>query len=131
MLYTILEIILVFVAVALIMLILLQQGKGADAGAAFGSGASGTVFGAAGSANFLSRSTGVLATLFFILALTMAYLARHGTQAPKSVVERAAAEQQATPAPGKSQGKPATGNTKPLAADQPQKPAPASGKPGN
>ncbi|MGH8399668.1 MAG: preprotein translocase subunit SecG, partial [Gammaproteobacteria bacterium] len=122
MLYTILEIILVFVAVALIVLILLQQGKGADAGAAFGSGASGTVFGAAGSANFLSRSTGVLATAFFILALAMAYLSQH-TTAPKSIVEQAAAQQQAaTPA------KPAAST--PAPADKP-KPAPADGSSGH
>ncbi|HVC36897.1 MAG TPA: preprotein translocase subunit SecG [Gammaproteobacteria bacterium] len=93
MLYTILEIILVFVAVALVILILLQQGKGADAGAAFGSGASGTVFGAGGSANFLSHATAILATLFFILALAMAYLSHHVTATPQSIVERAAQQQ--------------------------------------
>src|SRR5579863_1954247 len=96
MLYTILSIVLVFVAVFLIFLILLQQGKGADAGAAFGSGSSGTVFGAAGSANFLSRPTGVLAAIFFALALAIAYFARHET-APKSIVEQAA-QKQAVPA---------------------------------
>jgi|SRR5215469_6172204 len=99
MLYTILSVVLVFVAVFLIFLILLQQGKGADAGAAFGSGASGTVFGAAGSANFLSRTTAVLAAIFFALALGMTYLARHSTQAPQSVVEQAMQKQAAqTPA---------------------------------
>ena len=101
MLYNILVILLVLVAVLLIGLILLQQGKGADAGAAFGSGSSGTVFGAAGSANFLSRTTAVLAALFFALALGMAYLARHTGAAPQSVVVQAAqkqAEQQAQPA---------------------------------
>jgi len=95
MLYTILEIILVFVAVALVIFILLQQGKGADAGAAFGSGASGTVFGAGGSANFLSHATAILATLFFILALAMAYLSHHVTATPQSIVERAAQQQAA------------------------------------
>ena len=123
MLYTILEIILVFVAAALIVLILLQQGKGADAGAAFGSGASGTVFGAAGSANFLSRSTGVLATLFFILALAMAYFSHHGTSAPKSVVEQAASQQQKQAAPAKS--KPAANEkSAPASAAKPKAPAP-------
>ncbi|HEY3643743.1 MAG TPA: preprotein translocase subunit SecG [Gammaproteobacteria bacterium] len=97
MLYNILTIVLIIVAVLLIGLILLQQGKGADAGAAFGSGASGTVFGAAGSANFLSRATGILATLFFALALGMAYLARHNTAVSKSVVAQAT-QQQAAPA---------------------------------
>jgi preprotein translocase subunit SecG len=104
MLYTILTVALVFDAIFLIGLILLQQGKGADAGAAFGSGASGTVFGAAGSANFLSRATAVLATLFFALALTMAYVARHSTASSTSVVERAS---QAVQAPAVSTAKPA------------------------
>lgn len=103
MLYTILEIILVFVSVALIALILVQQGKGADAGAAFGSGASGTVFGAGGSANFLSHATAILATLFFILALAMAYLSHHVTATPQSIVERAAQQQAAATQPAAPQ----------------------------
>lgn len=74
MVYTILVIVQVVVAIALIVLILLQHGKGADAGAAFGSGASGTVFGAKGSANFMSRATAGLATLFMLASLTLAYL---------------------------------------------------------
>ena len=61
-------------AVSVIVLILLQQGKGADMGAAFGSGASGSLFGASGSANFLSRTTGILATVFFISTLGLTYL---------------------------------------------------------
>jgi preprotein translocase subunit SecG len=72
----------VLVAVSLIGLVMLQKGKGADAGAGFGAGASGTVFGARGSANFLSRSTGVLATLFFCTSLTLAYLNRNIEVAP-------------------------------------------------
>ena len=64
----------VLIAVAIIGLVLLQRGKGAEAGAGFGAGASGTVFGAKGSANFLSRSTAVMATLFFASSLTLAYL---------------------------------------------------------
>lgn len=75
MLYGILLVVQVVVAVALIALVLMQHGKGADAGAAFGSGASATVFGARGSANFLSRSTAVLAVVFFANSLTLAYLA--------------------------------------------------------
>ena len=62
-------------ALGLIVLVLLQHGKGADMGAAFGSGSSGSLFGATGSANFLSRSTAVLATVFFITSLTLAYMA--------------------------------------------------------
>ena len=79
----------ILVALGLIGLVLLQQGKGADIGAAFGSGASNTVFGARGSANFLSRTTAVLAVLFFVTSLSLAYFV---TAAPKrqSVMERAA-----------------------------------------
>jgi len=78
----------ILVALGLIGLVLLQQGKGADIGAAFGSGASNTVFGARGSANFLSRTTAVLAVLFFVTSLSLAYFV---TAAPKrqSVIERA------------------------------------------
>ena len=62
------------IAVLIIVLVLLQRGKGADAGAAFGAGASGTVFGAKGSSNFFSRATAVLATAFFVSSLTLAYI---------------------------------------------------------
>ena len=75
MIYGILLVVQVLVAVALIALILMQHGKGADAGAAFGSGASATVFGARGSANFLSRTTAILAVVFFLNSLSLAYLA--------------------------------------------------------
>lgn len=72
---TIVLVVHVLIALSIILLVLLQRGKGAEAGAAFGAGASGTVFGARGSANFLSRSTAVLATLFFVTSLGLAYLA--------------------------------------------------------
>jgi len=62
------------IALLIIGLVMIQRGKGADAGAGFGSGASGTVFGAKGSANFLSRSTAALATAFFASSMTLAYL---------------------------------------------------------
>jgi protein translocase, SecG subunit len=68
-------------------LILLQKGKGADMGSAFGAGASGTLFGAKGSANFLSRTTAVLATVFFITSLTLAYLNK-GTTVSESVLDQ-------------------------------------------
>lgn len=80
MTYTILVAIQVVVALVLIGLILVQHGKGADAGAAFGSGASGTVFGAKGSANFMSRATAGLATIFFVLSLALAYMVGGNTQ---------------------------------------------------
>jgi preprotein translocase subunit SecG len=65
----------ILVGLGVIGLVLMQHGKGADMGAAFGSGASGSLFGATGSANFLSRMTAVLATVFFITSLTLAYMA--------------------------------------------------------
>ncbi len=86
--FTVLVVVQVLVSVALIGLILIQHGKGADAGAAFGSGASGTVFGSRGSANFLSRATGVLATLFFLTSLSLAYVV-HGQKKTSSVLDTA------------------------------------------
>jgi preprotein translocase subunit SecG len=76
----------VLLAIGLIALILLQHGKGADAGAAFGSGASATVFGAKGSGNFLTKATAILATLFFITCLGLAYIASH-REGPGSIVD--------------------------------------------
>ncbi len=98
MITNILLIVFVIVAVAMIVLILLQQGKGADMGAAFGGGSSATLFGARGSANFLSRTTAVLATIFFLVCLTLAfiYTQRSG---PRSVTETAPVEQSPVPAP--------------------------------
>ncbi len=77
----------VFVAASLIGLVLLQRGKGAEAGAAFGAGASGTVFGAQGSANFLSHTTAVLAAVFFMTSLTLAYFSSQTTE-PLSILEQ-------------------------------------------
>jgi len=76
-----------FLCVGIIGLVLLQRGKGADAGAGFGAGASGTVFGARGASSFLSRTTAILATLFFITCLSLAYLGGKKV-APSSVVDR-------------------------------------------
>lgn len=100
--YSILVVLEVLVSVALVGLILIQHGKGADAGAAFGSGASGTVFGSRGSANFLSRATAWLATVFFCLSLALAYLV-HGQRSGGSVIDKLqgaapAAAQPAVPA---------------------------------
>jgi preprotein translocase subunit SecG len=73
-------------ALGVIGLVLLQQGKGADAGAAFGSGASATVFGARGSGSFLTRATAVLATAFFLTSLSLAYFSGQSSR-PSSVTE--------------------------------------------
>ena len=83
---TILLVIHIFVAAAVVVLVLMQHGKGADMGAAFGSGASSTVFGARGSANFLSRTTAILATIFFLTSLALAVLGARQS-APTSVIE--------------------------------------------
>lgn len=72
---TILVVSHLMLAIGIVTLVLLQHGKGADAGAAFGSGASATVFGAKGSASFLSRATAVMATLFFLTSMALAYFA--------------------------------------------------------
>ncbi|MFU8821789.1 MAG: preprotein translocase subunit SecG [Gammaproteobacteria bacterium] len=88
MLQTIATVSHVFLAVAIIALVLLQKGKGADAGAAFGAGASGTVFGSRGTTSFLSRTTAILATMFFLTSLGLAYLAGQRSE-PGSILERA------------------------------------------
>jgi len=77
----------ILAALAIIALVLLQQGKGADAGAAFGAGGSGTVFGARGAASFLTRTTAVLALVFFLTSLGLAWLASQQVER-RSVVER-------------------------------------------
>ena len=69
--YEALLVIFLIVAIALVALIMLQQGKGADMGASFGAGASGTLFGSSGSADFMTRTTAILATLFFIISLAL------------------------------------------------------------
>ena len=88
MLVSIAIVVQIISAIAVIILVLLQHGKGADLGAAFGSGASGSIFGASGSANFLSRSTAVAATLFFLatIALTLGSGAFKQTAAPATGV---------------------------------------------
>jgi preprotein translocase subunit SecG len=95
---TVLLVVHVTIAISLIALVLLQQGKGADAGAAFGSGASSTVFGSQGSATFLSRATGGLAAGFFIVSLTLAVLAGRSDDS-RSLAEELAPAQAPVEAP--------------------------------
>jgi preprotein translocase subunit SecG len=85
---TLVLIVHVAAAAGIIGLVLLQHGKGADVGAAFGSGASGSLFGATGSANFLSRTTAVLAVVFFFSSLGLAYLANLKPKAGGSVMDQ-------------------------------------------
>ena len=78
--YQVIIVIHVLLGMGIIGLVLMQQGRGADAGAAFGSGASGSVFGAQGTASFLSRTTAIFATLFFITSLSLAFLSGKTSQ---------------------------------------------------
>ena len=111
---TIAVVVQVLSAIGVIVLVLLQHGKGADMGAAFGSGSSGSLFGATGSANFLSRMTAVLATVFFASTLALAFVANSGagSRSPGSVMD-------AVTAPA---GAPAAGGV-PGAAPAPAAPA--------
>ncbi|HJS38293.1 MAG TPA: preprotein translocase subunit SecG [Burkholderiales bacterium] len=87
----------VLIALAIIGLVLLQHGKGADMGSGFGGGASSSLFGATGSANFLSRATAVLAAVFFLTSLGLAYLASERPRTPGTVMEGGATTQPAKP----------------------------------
>ncbi|MFV1982102.1 MAG: preprotein translocase subunit SecG [Thiohalomonadales bacterium] len=87
MLHNVILVIHVLLAVSLIGLVLIQQGKGADMGAAFGSGASNTVFGSQGSASFITRATGIIAALFFGTSLTLAFLVTSTTTGPVSATD--------------------------------------------
>jgi preprotein translocase subunit SecG len=101
--FTLILIVDVVVALGIIGLVLLQHGKGADVGAAFGGGASGSLFGASGSANFLSRTTAILAVVFFLTTFVLAYLVTHkprtGGGVMDTVKERPQPAQQQAPAP--------------------------------
>ena len=104
----------VVIALGIIGLVLLQHGKGADMGSGFGGGASGSLFGATGSANFLSRATAVLATVFFLLSLGLAYLATNrGAVQPGGVMDAVKQQQQQKAVPAE----------KPKPAAEPAKPA--------
>lgn len=122
----------VLIALAIIGLVLLQHGKGADMGSGFGGGASGSLFGATGSANFLSRATAVLATLFFLTSLGLAYLATNKPKSGGGVLE-AVKTHQSAPAKGADADQPAekAAADKPV-AELPKAPAevpPAGAKP--
>src|SRR6185437_9220516 len=101
MLHTLLTVLQVICCAAIIGLVLLQRGKGADAGAGFGAGASGTVFGARGASTALSSATAIFAAIFMINSLLLAYLGSKGPgEQPKSILDEAASVQHSVPAPG-------------------------------
>ncbi|MBS0342118.1 MAG: preprotein translocase subunit SecG [Proteobacteria bacterium] len=121
-------------ALAMIGLILIQHGKGADMGAAFGSGSAGSLFGASGSANFLSRTTAVLAAVFFVCTLALAYLSHSrpstggGSLLERSATQTAPAAPATPAAPAPASEIPAAGAPAPAAGTPaPAAPAPASG----
>jgi preprotein translocase subunit SecG len=137
MITTLLNVVYVLVAITMIVFILLQRGAGAQAGSGFGSGASGTVFGARGSANFLSSSTKWLAAVFFIMSLGMTYRASHearadGTASPSIMSDLPAdAGKPAAPAPTSLAPAPAaaTPAAAPIIAPAPATTAPATTTP--
>lgn len=104
---TLLIVLHVLIALAIIGLVLLQHGKGADMGSGFGGGASGSLFGATGSANFLSRTTAVLAAIFFLLSLLLAYTATHKPASQGGGVIDAIRQQEAQKPAPKAEDKPA------------------------
>jgi preprotein translocase subunit SecG len=113
-------------ALSMIGLILVQHGKGADMGAAFGSGSSGSLFGASGSANFLSRTTAVLAAVFFACTLLLAYFGNLRAPESGSVLERAAVTAPAPAASGAAAQIPATAAPAPAPSTAVVPPAPAA-----
>ncbi len=104
--HTVVLVVHTLIALFLIVLVLLQRGKGADAGAAFGAGASGTVFGSRGSASFFSRATAVLATLFFVSSLGLAYLSSQQSTAPTSLLDTVQESTDPVPAPADDEALP-------------------------
>lgn len=120
----ILVVIQILSAVAMVVFILLQHGKGADMGAAFGSGSSGSLFGASGSANFLSRTTAVLAVVFFLSTLGQAFFINAGGSSVESQVLEKAFSDQTTESSGSSE----SGAPAPTGTTAPSQPALPSGK---
>ena len=114
----------ILLALLIIGLVLMQRGKGAEAGAGFGSGASGTVFGARGTATLFSKLTAVFAALFFGTSLLLAYMGTRSPSEPTSVLERAAQAEVHTPNAAKPAAAPA-----PPSAPAPAAPAPAAPPP--
>lgn len=119
MLHTVLLVIHFFCAAAIIALVLLQRGKGAEAGAGFGAGASGTVFGARGASTALSRATAILAGLFMVTSLSLAYVGARRSVPSSSILDQMSQQQQTVPG---TAGAPATTGTAPAAT--PVEPAP-------
>ena len=121
--YVVVIVVHVVVALAIIGLVLLQHGKGADMGSGFGGGSSGSLFGATGSANFLSRTTAILATVFFLTSLGLAYLASNQPRTSGGVLD-AARQQESAAKDGAKAAKDAPKEAGKDAAKEPAKEAP-------
>jgi len=122
-LHTLIVVIQVIAALVIIGLVLLQHGKGADMGAAFGSGASGSLFGASGSSNFLSKFTAIAAVIFFAATLALAFFGGQRTQAGGGVMENLPAA--AAPATPAATGEASAAAASPAPAEAPKADAPA------
>ena len=109
-------------SLAIVALVLVQRGKGAEAGAGFGAGASGTVFGARGARTVLSRATAVFAAIFMLNSLLLTYLSSHSAAAPKTLLDRAAETQTAPAVPQTT----APAATVPAPSTAPEQPPPAT-----
>jgi preprotein translocase subunit SecG len=118
----------VLLALMIIGLVLLQRGKGAEAGAGFGSGASGTVFGARGTSTLFSKLTAVFAALFFVTSLSLAYLGTRGPSEPTSVLERSVLSTPAPAAPAQPSAPQPAAPDPATPAPQPAAPQPAAPK---
>jgi preprotein translocase subunit SecG len=120
MLRIVLTAVQIFSAFAIIGLVLLQRGKGAEAGAGFGSGASGTVFGARGATTALSRATAIFAAIFMVNSLALAYIGTMTTkETPKTILDEAAQTAKPAPAAGTSQQQPTVPPAAPASAPGP------------
>ena len=118
----------ILAALGIVGLVLLQHGKGADVGAAFGSGSSGSLFGATGSANFLSRATAVLALVFFVTSLALSYLSSRKPDAGGVMTQPVPAQSLPAQIPGQTPAAPAPQSSVPAqAVPAPAAPAPAEG----
>jgi preprotein translocase subunit SecG len=125
---TIIVVVQVLAALTIIGLVLLQHGKGADMGAAFGSGASGSLFGATGSSNFLSKSTGVAAAIFFAATLGLAFFGNRHVAATGGVMDRLSAPTTQAPAGGPAGAAPAAPASPQSTAPAPAAPASGAGQ---
>jgi preprotein translocase subunit SecG len=129
MLRIILTVVQVFSAFAIVGLVLLQRGKGADAGAGFGAGASGTVFGARGASTALSRATAIFAAVFMINSLALAYMGTKVAEAPKSILDQAGESATKKAPAGAVTVTPPAAAPAPTATAPPPSPAPAPAAP--